>query len=367
MTANIECPQPAYNKIINSGLEKRIFENKNKVVSVLLGAYILNEETDEVFERAKQYFNKIKLKNKISKLEGIYKDLIKFESELMNEEVGISIGNKQELLIKNPTLLAYIVLGEDILKFSDYDFYNRRQLEESISSFCLGERTDIMDWKGNYIWRNNGFKNTLSNSYHGDLWIFQADISGRETKKETLFGMEKEFDTFKKNPKKNIVNADRSDWAQFLLISLKYAESIGESRMPEIVCWRDVLKEVGSVGTNTAECEFGDSNRGLYPLMESNILAEGGNDGYPFHIIRSNYACYYPYVSKGNLSYLYEDSEGDITLPFKSEIFKEKKFSEFLKYSKDDLPDLLKGTYHLFARDRSMLPNIMDAFLSRNN
>ncbi|MBN2881467.1 hypothetical protein JXM83_05450, partial [Candidatus Woesearchaeota archaeon] len=34
-----------------------------------------------------------------------------------------------------------------------------------------------------------------------------------------------------------------------------------------------------------------------------------------------------------------------------------------LKFSSEDIPDLIKGTYRLFTRDKTLLPKIMNGFL----
>ena len=56
------------------------------------------------------------------------------------------------------------------------------------------------------------------------------------------------------------------------------------------------------------------------------------------------------------------NNNGHIELNFPNSIFDGQRFKPVVIYDEDDLPDLLKGTYKLFARDRTPLPKIMDFF-----
>ena len=73
---------------------------------------------------------------------------------------------------------------------------------------------------------------------------------------------------------------------------------------------------------------------------------------------------YYPYVCNGNLVYLRESEKGDIT--FNSKVM-EGKYKKVAEFYPEDLPDLLRGTYKYFARDRGDMHTIMNMFLNRGS
>ena len=77
---DIECPTPAYRRIISSGLKDRINENKDKISDLLLMSSsipIWRKEFKEIFNKAKN----VLLKNeKISEKREIYKNILDFHT-----------------------------------------------------------------------------------------------------------------------------------------------------------------------------------------------------------------------------------------------------------------------------------------------
>ena len=361
MIFDIECPKPAYDRLVESGLAKKILDNREKIQDLFLArSQDYDERAQEIFRDAekKAFHRNGRLTDKVQ----LYKDLHTLDEELTTTEYDL---DKEDLLMKFPSLLAFIVLHEEVLHPEKFGFISRRQLEESIASFCFGEKPIINGWESSYSWRSGNHKNTLSNGNHGDLFLSQIDVSGKAWK--DLLDQEHLY-TFKDTSKDTkIIPSNDTAWNEFLFTNLLYAQHLGMNTMYEIVNWQDVLKEVGSVGTITAEAMFGETNwkMSLDLLRESPLLINGQYlERLPLSISSSE-ICYFPYVSNRQLMYLKKDDEGEI-IPFKKGHLAEERFSPHITYSEEDLPDLLKGTYRLFARDRRMLPRIMNMFLSEN-
>ena len=96
-----------------------------------------------------------------------------------------------------------------------------------------------------------------------------------------------------------------------------------------------------------------------FPVLQDNIKLES----FPLYIYsRGDNSL--AYISENRLSYLEENKNGNISLERFARIYENKKFSKCLEYCEEDLPHVLKTTYKYFARDRSVLPRIMDYFNS---
>ena len=363
----IECPRPTYDKICESGLIDKILEKQETVKDLLLYTY----PDPTIINRIKFYFEKyfLNFKERLSDKTELYKSLFEACSELDKED--ICPANSEELLFRFPEILAYAVLEENVLNFSVYGFNTRRQLEEGVTSFCISAREEMDSfYNSTYTWRTGNFKNSLSNSNHGDLSVLQIDVSGKKTLENTLFGRQEVFDTWKKDDYREGISAHYDAWEDFLIILLRYAETLGRSKDPDILGWKSVIKEVGVAGTCTAEAEFGGGDWSLREIkMELLLLTEGKEklELNPLAIWQAGYSGesvnYYPYVSGKKLLFLTEGDKGEIKLPFKYPFAKGKIFRKVLEFEESDLPYLLRGTYRLFARDRSILPKIMDAFI----
>ena len=201
-------------------------------------------------------------------------------------------------------------------------------------------------------------------------------MSGREKKEKTLFGDEDVFDTQKDVSQcRQVINADYSCWKDFLMINLRYAEAIRKARMPEISAWREVLNKVGIAGTYTAEAEFGDTGDdfAIEQLAGDSLFIHGKEKEFfekralSLSIRCNSEAVYYPYCIDRKLVYLREDKAGTLRFPFDVGFFAGKRFRDVFFYDENDLPELLKGAYKLFARDRRALPKIMNMFLQQQS
>jgi len=281
--------------------------------------------------------------------------------------------------MKFPALLAYVAVGEDLTRFEEFGFPSRQSLERAITSFCIGENL----WNGSdrdYSWRNGKMKNSINHDVHGDVYIGQINLAGRERKFPTLFEEQKgfellglELDDYKDCAGLHEgIGADYNYWETFLISALKWAEAIGKKNIPEITDWKRALASIGGgVGTHTSECEFGGSGsddwRFDMEVKETPILIQGRESEVKLfpHCIKRGYGddLVYPYVIGNELHFICKSAEGNIEIPSRAEMFNGVKFKSGVVYQESDLPEVLKGTYKYFARDRSAIPKIIDKFL----
>ena len=372
MFADIECPKPAYDRLIRSGVVERILEKPTReaIDHILLYSNPYDEGPGELaLEFAERGFPTINPFGKIDlDLTRMYRDILDFFQNF-NEEGSCILNRFEELLLEHPSFLAHVVLtGIDRETFLKFGFPTRRSLEEAITSFCLGEDHLIRRWGRDYCWRQGNFKNRISLNEHGDLYASQTDVSGEDRIEETLLGPIEIFDTFKKIDRESKVGAINvyQDWSQFLTVTLKYAEAIGQARMPELVNWKEHLERFGGgVGTCTAEAEFGigGSDIIVQDLKETPILTEGKKpESLPLSIYSGRDSTFLPYIANRNLTYLQEDKNGETIPELEGTRLEDTRFSRRIEYVPEDLPHVLGATYKFFARDRSLLPKIMDMF-----
>ncbi|MGV8142803.1 MAG: hypothetical protein ACP5NS_04185 [Candidatus Pacearchaeota archaeon] len=360
----IECPRPAYERILESGVEPMIFARKKELVDIFLygdieentvGKRILNWAENLVFGETRG----------ISDETESAKDMLQLRRELNELEESSASDRFKYLFIEYPAFLARLVLGNNAINYEKYGFPTRKSLEESIASFCIGEEERIRNWdQRSHFWRRGNYKFEINQNMHGDLWAGQTDISGREIRDQTLFGEVTVFDTIKRDSVTTSVQAYQ-DWGPFLAITLKYAQAIGKGNIREIRDWEAVLEETGFVRTNTAEAEFGGG--GIDPtdfLMDRPVMEEGKrSEILPLTMGHSNESLWIPYIQNGRLIYLAKNKEGEVKLktPFSKDA---ETYSPALVYDSEDLPEVLKATYKLFARDRTDLKRIMKRFLA---
>ncbi len=366
MFERVECPNPAYSQLIKTGLAERILK-KREVVKGILSGYIYGDEDSSgfewLFEKAeKTYFD---VNRKISDESEQAREILEFQVDLDEKNYGAFSEKIKDLCLKYPGFLTQAVLGSQSLDYERFGFSSRKSLEEAVVSFCYSEKLEFSETlKSEWIWRRGNWKNEIAQNIHGDLYVSQMDISGKEYSEKGLFEDMKFFDVIKQGPDSRGLSAYQ-DWSQFLLAKLRYAREIGQEKCSDIVEWKDVLASIGGgVGTNTAECEFGSSDFGFETIFFPELWSDRNEPKlFPLAVYASGETSYVPYVQGENLIYLLENEKGDFE--FDNEFFKKKKFKKVLEYTPEDLPDVLRGTYKYFARDRGRLPKIIEGFLSR--
>ena len=359
----IECLNPAYDKIVKSGLDKKILE-KGHLISyeILLHRSIYFENCEEFFNREKELF--LNPNRKISSQSETSRKILGLEKKF-NENYIWNPDEFGKLLIKYPSFLGKVVLGEEIYNYEKFGFSNQRSLEESITSFCIGEREIFSSSRTEDFWRTGNLKKCVNLNMHGDLYALQTNVFGKSRIENTLFGKIEVFEIYKEDAESSGISAHQ-DWSEFLLATLKYAGDLGKKDLPEIKNWRNFLEGLGGGrGTATSEAMFGTnfSEWELESLMEIPILSDKIEKLEKFPLTTSNReTSSYPYLSENKLFYLKENESGNISLEKFSHIYKDKKFSKVLEYSEEDLIPLLSAIYKYFARDKGKMTKILDYF-----
>ena len=363
MLSDIECPNPAYNRIINSELYERILQKREQIEFLVDIPYEMPGK--RIIHQARAIF--FNPDRRISERSEVARDILELERIFDEEDFYLADERVVEAMLTHPALIANIILGEDVLRFRNYGFPTRRSLETALVSFAIGEEESFdSTMNRDYVWRNGDMKNTISQNTHGDLYAGQTDVSGKESTETTLFGEVQEFDVVKRDVEYRGISAYQ-DWSQFLAATLRYAEAIGRADLPEIVNWRDVLEQTGSVGTNTTEAMFGDGGMDMTEfLMREPILQERVSlNSWPLTIFAGSDYIFLPYVKDRDLLYLEEKEDGEVEVQSNCPTIDKKRFSVCLRFSESDLPHILRATYKYFARDRSKLPKIMSAFINK--
>jgi len=368
MFETIECPKPAYDRVRKAGIPERINAKKRQIEDIFLYRDIPEEVLKKILTKARAYLSKTRRRDERAIL---FMDIIQFEEDL---ESRTGILDRQELepmLIAHPGFLAYVVLGNEVFDFAKLGFPDQRSLEESVTSYCIGEKTRLWD---EWIWRgaDGNLKNEISRNEHGDLYVGQSDVSGKDRKIQGLFGIIEEFDTHKIVSDKKSVFAYQ-DWSEFLASLLKYARIIGKDGIPEIQNWRETLESIGG-GTsgNYAEAFFGDNGlvkHHVGMMMEQPLLILGEKPEmcvlHMYGMGSCDKSSQIPCVKEGKLVFLRGFKDGKEGFKLENLPYLEDySFTEQVVYDANDLPDALKATYKYFARERTKIPHIMENFLN---
>ena len=364
----IECLNPAYDKIVKSGLDKTILEKGHLIGSeILLFRNIYFENCEEFFNREKDLF--LNPNRKISSQSETSKKILELEKEFTNSHSWMP-EEFEKLLIKYPCFLGKIVLGEEIYNYEKFGFPTQKSLEESISAFCIGEKEIFSSSRTEDFWRTGNLRNCISLNMHGDLYVYQTNVYGKSRIENTLFGDVEIFEKYKEDAESSGISAHQ-DWSEFLLAALKYAQFIGKKEILEIKNWKNFLESLGGGrGTATSEAMFGTSfsEWELERFMETPVLNNKLEklERFPLSIHSGLDSVSYPYISENKLFYLKENESGNISLEKFSHIYKDKNFSRVLEYSEEDLIPLLSAIYKYFARDRRKMGKILDYFNQEN-
>ena len=353
MIDRIICPDAAYEQLKESGIVDRILSEpvKSAVRGSLLYKFIEEGAIDDA--RKKLVAGRLDLES-IS----MNKELLELGSDFEAEDMLDM--DFESLLERHPVYLANLVLGEDVLKYEKFGFSDRKALEEAVTSFCLGERHEFLP-DANWIWRSGGFKNEILRNMHGDLFVSQMDSSGESYLDKTLFGDVGIFDCMKKVDYHGF--GAYQDWSEFLGSLLKYSEKIGMSGIPEIADWEGVLEEVGGGSSGNYSESFGGNSGAEFSasiIMNRSLMCYGEDlEALPFLVSnRKSFAL--PFFQDSKLLYLRKDEGGDIELD--DRLFENDKFLKVVEYGPADLPDAMRATLKYFAREREMIPAIMNEF-----
>jgi hypothetical protein len=363
MFDRLECPNPAYTRLVESGIARRIFEQRGEISDLFIQrGYLWSERGVHVINWAARKFEK-QIK-KIKQKREVAKDILALEGKFEGFERYLSIheDDAERLFIAHPSFLARVLFGNNVLKFWKYDFPTRRTLEQAIVSFCFGEKDSLYE-RDCLTWRNGDRKNEVHLNMPGDLFVRQTDVSGGESREENLFGEEVRFDSYKFVEQSGRFGAHQ-DWSGFLASVLKYAEELGMSKIPEIKDWKAVMDAGGIVGTNTAEAfgGFGGFDTSEMVMMRPLLGGRGSEDIVPLKIYDKSERSFIPYFQEGSLFYLSECENGEVDLSEYGKIFEGRRYKVEVVFGSEDIVPALKANYRFYARDKGDMRRIMERF-----
>lgn len=358
----IVCTNEAYDRIKNSDLYKILLEKRRQLDKIVLMHDF--SELEEFFEKARQ--STLDQNKKISENSEGLRRIFEVDAGLESDEC--IYGNKyNELLETNFSFLPRLILGNKVLSPEKFGFFSTTSLEKAVNSFALSREYLGEVNGGIYSWRNkrNNQKNIIELTVHGDWSVHQLDVSSNL--EQTFFG--EVFNSAKKSEYSGF--SIYQDTSNFLIASLNYAKRLGKEKHDDILNWREVLNQVGVVATATAEAMYGSdslsrSNKKMD--LERPILGEIA-DSFPLGIsgiaLFSDRDLTYPYFEGDKLYFVKLLKEKSLTE--KKWDFQRDKAVKVIEYTPEDLPHLLRASYRLFSRQRSLLPVIMEEFIHMNN
>lgn len=353
MFGRIVCPDVAYSRLEKSGIiQELVSQPKREIVSSALVKSFENlPDPEDIVEKRR-------LGKLIGEKDERDEDLLKFWDDYLDSNMG---RGSETLFHSNPVVIPYLTFGDGVFDYAQKGFSSRRDLERAITGFCLGERRSF--WRNDeWVWRNDGTKNVITRNEHGDMYVCQFNCSGKYEKTNGLFGEIEEFDTM--NVEDSVGIGAYQDWSGFLVSLLRFAEKVGMRDIPEIVKWEETLESIGG-GRGGCYTVGRGSHWGIDWLMRSELICKGKDmENLPIGICPGPQRdSYMPYYEDGNLTYVIESEDGE-DFGRNERFLKDVKLERRVSYNSDDIPEALKATYKYFARDRSLIPIIMDSFNS---
>ncbi|MBT4376534.1 hypothetical protein HOD29_04125 [archaeon] len=360
-----ECSYPSYQRIISSDLYEKILDKKEFISTCRLYACLSPEEGDlgdKILKESREIY--LDPNRGISQESLIAKDILDLEKKL-GESFSPSM-NQKKYFREHPSFLTRVILEKNP-DHKKYDFPSLKSMQKAISTFCMENDHLFSFTNEDYVWLNEKFKNTIYLNIHGDFFVSQTNIQEKETIEKTLFGQIPKFKSTIINPSGNGLSSYQSS-SGFLWSLLKYSEKINKNKIPEIVNWEKTLEEIGSVYTATTECMFGGGSLPLFLTSTEIIDLENPIQKVLSPTISplSESISYTPAIDKEKkLLFLKYDEKysGNISVKYPRGT---RTYTKTLEFTKNDLPDLLKATYRLFTRDKTILPKIMKHFLKNS-
>jgi len=355
----LHCTTQGYDFLQQSGIEQRILASKKDVHDALLygpwGSDALKKTFKKTFSKATTWHEA----NGEKRAHLRELDLISHELDTRDDNPS----DRNEAFMDYPQLLAHIVLGDDVLRYEKHGLSTRRELQEAISAYCLGERWQLGMCDKPYVWRKNDRRNEVHHDRHGDFVASQWDISGKVVNEETFFGPRRKIQMATDAPRTGI-DCLYTAWPSWLVAILRYAEAVGVRDIKELQDYATTIREVGPRGTATTESQFGLGNSfgGVGILLEERLLRSDDADKGCFLELPVNHADYriVPYLEGTQLRVALSDKEGTVTFP-RVETLRDKRFTVQLTYDPSDIPDLLRATYRDYGRERESLPFILES------
>ncbi len=357
----IECTDYVYDKIENNrNLRFLIGHNQRQIDNILL-YNLFTEEVWDVCEKAK---NLLKEPGKVS-LQAIQraKKILELEN-ILNDHHGGHIDDDEIIkMLGKSGLLTFVVLKSFEVDSVKLGFGSDAELDAGIAAYCISMKHRYDD----FIWRYKNFKNTLSNSWHGDLHFRQENISANLRREKGLFDIIEIYDIYKtdKDTFSTGFSFLFSNWGALLRTILGFIDHLGLKDADFVKNWKEYFDK--NIGTATTESMCGGSGR--YEDLIMHLFAEWCNipvikekgeepkTKYTTMQFGDANRLVSPFIFNDILCIGYKtDDSPDAVLnrtPVKGVI----------QYEPEELPKLLEGTLIKYARDRREAMEIMEHFM----
>lgn len=364
---DIVCPDATYHALCAAGVDKIVAKRRNDIAEF----FLYNGYGDAAEALRKECFKAVR-SSRDTKVPA--DDVLTFFQAMddhndNNNHIHARMleGTMERILLANPGALARLVLGNDVPRWQDYGFANKRRFERSLVSYCLQEYDTIMWPKEQHAWRRAGRRNSISNTMHGEVRVGQHDVSGSARTTQTLWGETQELPTHKTADYRGLAANDHT-WTPWLWTVLRYTEAVTRRDNPLVTDWTSVcLRAGGGRGTATAEAEFGSDLPPwiLEQYLRVGLLRKGEpvtrdvilmDNGYSGNVL------YLPYLEDRCLHVAVTETDGPLRFD-DARYPAGRRLRDVLVFDEGDLPDLLAGTYRFFGRNRRHLPIFIDAFL----
>lgn len=328
----VECSNSAYEKLNYIGILERMRKVKEDLTKIFLYRTIWEGRANEILESAR----------KVKTPDEEQQDILSLETKLEGDELCMRVN---PFVIEHPYLVAKVVLEEDLEKFSEFGFSSKKNLAKAINAYYIGEKEVITKASDNYIWRRGDFKNNVRLNEHGDLSVIQTDVTGGDDSGVLVNPISSGFGL-------------QQDWSPFLYSVLMYAKaSFGKRDILEITDWENQVEEIRTSnphGHNLGDFKKRDSTiesifiRSLSGTQPEISLKTWINDYVLPH-----------YFGDGTLDILRLDKEGKLKVCLYNKL---ENVDVVAHYVQEDIPDLLKANYKLYARSLEDLAKIMYKF-----
>lgn len=268
-----------------------------------------------------------------------------------------SFSNKLELFSEYPLVLPFALQRERVFNL---ELDSQIDVAHAFTAHFLGIHRIRSE---EFEWRTDTHCTRFSLSMHGDLSVCQTRFPASKSR-STFFGEE-------------ILTPVAIDWndnsshftiyqdaSTFLVAILDFSRRTGTSDLREILEWRETLKEVGEVGTNTCEAFGGtlDSISRMVLSCAELLSRQTIPECAPLTIPGgTGQLRQYAIFDEGKLLIATAERAGDTMFDLPG-MYGRETFSVRARFLPEDIPNLVRGTLKLFARDRSRMRWIMDAF-----
>lgn len=271
----------------------------------------------------------------------------------------------EEFYLKHHAILPWAMFSpEQLNKLLEY-FNDLSTTERALTMAVLEQTSDRYIKDNLWTWNHKGKISRMFLNDHGDLSLSQVDTQVSVKEESTLFGITRTFEPVVAS-EEHFVCCYQD--ASLLLISiLKFAILTGHQPTPGKLDWKQILSEVGAVATNTSEAYGGNNNSFLRILVDQPLFEDGREGQSPQQFPappRSDFSDFPRYDQETKRLEIYTTEHLEDLPQRKIELGAGGSFpaSRVMYFEAEEIPQLIKGTLRLFARDRSRVKIIFELF-----